>query len=696
MYFWKHGVEGYIFMTIQTIIEKLGYNNSANLYYYKDIALNNNLPFHTIKVLREIKPFATYCIDEKPFVLFFDNVSDSNKIEQLSKKIWNSQIPVIIISNESTVKIYNGSYLNKDKLLIELVEQYKIDDCNEYSSFSYWNVTDQNFWIKYEGKYSHQKLSESLLENIEWMRNLLKEFGVKSPTKLILRLIFIRFLIDRGIDIGYANFTNNIKKSQEELLNIVKDKNSLYLLFAHLKEKLNGNLFDLKDDENEEYLTQDVLQLLYDFLSGQLKIKYGQLSLFSMYDFNIIPVELISNIYEILLGKETQENDKAFYTPIYLVDYILKESVIPYLYKNKTCKILDPACGSGVFLVESFRNIVESNLEGQNYFTDDEKLKKLLVDNIFGVDKNSEAIDVTIFSLYLTILDYKDPKTLIDFKLPNLLGENLVACNFFDDIKISKLKSIKFDFIIGNPPWGRVKDQKHADYCKANDILKKNNEISRSFTYRVNEFCTENTVCCLVLPSRLLYTRKSPAPEFRHLLLSTTKIEKILELSSVRKSVFKNADAPAIIMIFRRDNSDYLNNKITHISFKPNIFFKLFNVIVTERNDVKYIPQSLLLKNDWAWKTILFCTSWDFEIIKNIKNKYPTIEKVLQRNNIIYGTGIQDHLGDGKDATHLNGKILLDSDDGIDHFSIFIDKNKLFNKNRIHRPREPKLFEPPY
>lgn len=72
-----------------------------------------------------------------------------------------------------------------------------------------------------------------------------------------------------------------------------------------------------------------------------------------MYDFNIIPVELISNIYEILLGKEVQERDKAFYTPDYLVNYIIEQSIKPLLGNSKNLKVLDPSCGS--------RNIFSTN-----------------------------------------------------------------------------------------------------------------------------------------------------------------------------------------------------------------------------------------------------------------------------------------------------------------------------------------------
>lgn len=104
--------------------------------------------------------------------------------------------------------------------------------------------------------------------------------------------------------------------------------------------------------------------------------------------------------------------------------------------------------------------MIEENISNQPYCDNDKLLKTLLTDNIFGIDINDEAIDVTIFSLYLTVLDYKDPKNLSNFKLPNLKNSNLFVADFFDDAKLQNLKNqnINFDFILGNPPWGNVKN----------------------------------------------------------------------------------------------------------------------------------------------------------------------------------------------------------------------------------------------
>lgn len=687
-------------LPIETIIERLGYENSENLIRYKDFS-NSELSAHTIKILAEIKPYAVYFLDKKPFILFFDKSVDEKSFKLISKQVWNAQVPIAFFCDDNTVKVYNGTSLDMTSYMLNKVTEMDIDSCTAYTHFSYWEISNASFWNEYSSKYSTTKLNEYLLSNITFLTGKLKDtYHIKFATKLVLRLIFIRYLIDRGVDLAYGNFSNDIEQSQKELLIVMRKRETLYALFSYLKSKFNGNLFDLGYELESPELTEEVFELLSDFLSGTLSMYEGQLSLFALYDFNIIPVELISNIYEILLGKETRAKDNAFYTPNYLVEYILDKTVLPFLKANSKYRILDPACGSGVFLVDSYRRIIEENLGENVYCEDDTILKTFLTENIYGIDINEEAIDVTIFSLYLTILDYKDPKTLSKFTLPNLKGINLFVSDFFDEEKLSDLKNIEFDFIIGNPPWGNVKDGLHTKYCKKNGYQDKqqNNEISRSFVFRAKDFSADNTVCCFILHSKLLYNQKNPAKNFRRFLLEKAKIYSVIEMSSVRKLVFENADAPAAIIAFKYTNNDNLNCKITYISLKPNIFFKLFNIIVVEKNDIKYVTQNILYLNDWAWKTIVYGFAGDFELITRLKNDFDTLDDAIQEQspNLFLGAGVEYQDGDKLDANHLVGRPLLDSQNGVDHFFVNSSKTTEFLKTNIHRPRERVLFEPPY
>lgn len=690
-------------LPVDKIIIQLGYKSSGNLFMSNQFQ-NAPISSQSKRILKEINPYAAYIVDNAPFVLFFDKaINDDVSFKKVSKQVWNAQIPVAIFCDESTVKIFNGLSLDDSNYILKQIEAYSTEDCNENSDFSYWQISNPIFWNNYNQIYSGTKLNQSLLDNISFVTNELKNtYHIQFATKLVLRLIFIRYLIDRGVDLDYGNFSTDIAQSQKEFLKLVSSKNDIYELFAHLKEKFNGNLFEIEDEINCTELTTDVFVLLSDFFAGKEVLNTKQLSLFALYDFNIIPVELISNIYEILLGKEARDKDNAFYTPNYLVEYILDRTVTKTLKEKSKFTILDPSCGSGVFLVDSYRRIIQENLGEKLYCDDDAILKQLLTDNIYGIDINEEAIDVTIFSLYLTILDYKDPKTLSEFTLPNLKEENLFVSDFFDKEKLKPLaeKNIAFDYIIGNPPWGNIKDGLHMSYCKEKGYsdMQQNNEISRSFVFRAKDFCSVDTVCCFILHSKLLYNQKSPAVKFRKFLLKKSEIQNVIELSSVRKLVFENANAPAVIVALKYNDNDNLNHRFTYVSLKPNIFFKLFHVICIEKNDVKTIPQMLLYEYDWAWKTIVYGSSYDLETIIKLKSKYPTIEQTLdeQTPSIVKGAGVEYQDGDKKDATHLLGRKLLDSQNGVEHFIVNSSCTSVFSKSKVHRPRDSKLFEPPY
>lgn len=690
-------------LPIDGIIAQLGYETSGNLFMSEQIK-NAPLTPHFKKILKEINPYAAYIIDNAPFVLFFDKIIDNDiSFKNVSKQVWNAQIPVAIFCDEGTVKIFNGLSLDMSNYTLKPIEVCPLSDCDENSDFSCWQITNPMFWNRYTQNYSGTKLNQNLLDNISFLTNELKNtYHIPFATKLVLRLIFIRYLIDRGVDLDYENFSTDISKSQTEFLKIVRSKEDIYSLFAHLKTKFNGNLFELGKEIECPELTEQVFVLLSDFFSGKEILNSKQISLFALYDFNIIPVELISNIYEILLGKETRVKDNAFYTPNYLVEFILDRTVTKTLKEKSSFTILDPSCGSGVFLVDSYKRIVQENLGEKLYCDDDTVLKQLLTDNIYGIDINEEAIDVTIFSLYLTILDYKDPKTLSEFTLPNLKGKNLFVSDFFDEEKLKSLEegNIDFDYIIGNPPWGNVKDGLHISYCKEKGYanMQQNNEISRSFVFRAKDFCTVNTTCCFILHSKLLYNQKSPAVRFRKFLLKETEIQDIMELSSVRKLVFENADAPAAIVAFKYNGQNNLKHSFIYTSVKPNVFFKLFHVICIEKDDIKSISQSLLFTYDWAWKTIVYGSSHDLETILKLKNKYFTMKCALDEQvpSIIRGAGVEYQDGDKKDASHLLERKLLDSKNGVEHFFVNSACSTTFDKARIHRPRDRRLFEPPY
>ena len=684
---------------IDRIIEKMGYAESSCLKYGRDGFVDMNISAHYKKVLSELSPYAVYFVDNAPFVLFYEENKDGEEQKRLNRKIWNAQVPLTIVCGAGDVRVYSSWSIDTEKSTFTEVKHLLVNEVDESSPFSYWEITNQNFWVAYSKQFSGNKLNDDLLRNLLYITKKLREdYYVEFATKLTLRLIFIRYLIDRGVDLRYKGFSSDIEASRENFLGLLSDKSEIYSLFAHLKSKFNGNLFELGNEHDAPCLTNDVFRVLSDFFSASVDIKTGQLSLFDLYDFNIIPVELISNIYEILLGKEGRDKDNAFYTPQYLVDYILSDTVSPFIRDNGVCKVLDPSCGSGIFLVESYRRMVEKELDGELFTESNELLQKILHENIYGIDLNEDAIDVAIFSLYLAVLDYKNPKTLEKFELPNLKGENLIVADFFDEGALETLEKIPFSFIVGNPPWGSQKGLL-VEYCKGRGYshLLQNFDTCRAFILRSKDFSSTNTQCCFVLHSKMLYMQKGPSKKFREFLLNNTKISRIIELSSVRKLVFKTADAPAVVLSYSFSDNKPSENRFEYISMKPNLFFRLFNIIVVEKTDIKFVPQKLLLENDWAWKTLVYGFSGDIDIIMNLKENYSMLTDALNEQSpaIVEGRGVEYHDGDKMTSNHLVGKNLLVSRKAILPF-LLNENFEIFSKKEVHRVSNETLFSAPY
>ena len=168
---------------IELIIKELGYTESDNLFYYDDLYKNKKikLSLQTQKNLKDIKPYAFYCIDNKPFILFFSKIENKEERQKINKKIWNMQIPVVIFDDVNCIKIFNGSNLDFKKKELFLIQKNELKNIKKDDEFSYWNINTKSFWTKYEEVYKNKKLNELMLENIRYITDKLKkEYHIAS------------------------------------------------------------------------------------------------------------------------------------------------------------------------------------------------------------------------------------------------------------------------------------------------------------------------------------------------------------------------------------------------------------------------------------------------------------------------------------------------------------------------------------
>lgn len=756
---------------LEQLFKDLGYNKSNGLFYLKDSAKwLRKFPYRTGRVLNDIiKPYAFFSLchgDKKietdhpaplnnPFILFFNNPDEDIRNEIPKWSFSFGLAPVVFISMDGHLDIYHGyDFEGKDRKCLKNIGAENVKKFSLF--FSFENLATGRTWQKLYHRYYEKvrTVDKFLLQNIIDARRILiaRNTGNLNPrtaNRLIGRSLFIMYLIDRNVEFENDEFIkgDNKEERRESFKKLFSNKKSLYKFFGRIMDKVNGDLFPLTEYDSVRNKIYDeeisvfkkhleVLCHLFScssFFEGGKHYKGYQVqpSLFNLYDFAIIPVELISNIYENFLGesKELEDNIdslekishsrqkeiKAYYTPPFLVDYILSETVAPHLEKQKeaSCKVLDPACGSGIFLVETLRKLIEKEMQvkpikgnGNRIIIEDKRLWQLVRENIFGIDIDSDAIEITTFSICITLLDYKTPKEISSFQFEKLKEINLFGgknADFFNEEHLfnEKLKShVKLDFIIGNPPWGKTKDSRYLDYIKERNFREKKEthvelkklkigekEISQAFLVRASDFISPQKIpnCALVVTGKNFYNNSKTTKIWRNYFLSKFNIAQVFELSGVNNKitggtkVFETAKLPPAIIFYSpaKPREDTSMNLIKHITVRPNRFFNYFRTIVIEKHDFKKVLQKYFMEskggNDWLWKTFLHGNILDYHFIKRLKNEFSEFSQIMEKYNLKFSGGMR-----AKDSAVKSDEKKIDTEKYLNWDYLEIDNNRDF------------------
>jgi type I restriction-modification system DNA methylase subunit len=535
--------------------------------------------------------------------------------------------------------------------------------------------------------------------------------------KIILRSLFLLFLEDRKAT--DEKFYSKIKKGAKSYFDILNDVNSTYDLFDKLEEHFNGNVFTLEDGEN---FSTNQLQLIKKcFKSGNDDTP--QTNLFEdwrLFDFSIIQIELLSEIYENFLFKTDPELKKktgTYYTPPSLVEFILNEKLPVNNGETKyDLKILDPTCGSGIFLVESFKRLVKryENFHNIDKLTDYKILVKLLEDNIFGVEHNAQAIKVAAFSLYLALIDNLDPKNLWQKKkhrLPNLInnpkdesikiqGNNLFCRDTIE--KNEEIETIEFNLVVGNPPFG-TSDliESVKNYCKQFDFAK---EMVLPFLHKSTKFAPNGEIA-LIFNTKVLTNTGGTYQNFREWLFNETYVEKVYNFSILRNAkknfggqLFGDATGPISIVFYQKEQPTNPSDTIAYYAPKTYIKSNIIEGLIIDFTDLKHLPRKECQKPDTKiWKIAMWGGVNDWELIKNINERFELT--------------IADFLKQNKDKFNFGSGLHSPSKKQIEENKIFSPKSVLnLGKVRryytIDRALEPskktfrsinkKIFHPPY
>jgi hypothetical protein len=716
---------------LHKLLDELNLVSNSAVVFSNEKKKLSIMPVETQKKLSKINPDAVYVHSNIPFILFFDlsEKSDLNREREIHKQVWSfDQAPLIFVIKDEEIKIYNAfSYERNIKgNRTGKLEELAIDLDAIKEIFSFWNLESGNTWTILQEEYINSKgrneykkrVNQKLFDNIKAVRESLEiELSSDFANTLILRLIFIRYLIDRNVHIDPTYvYGNSIIEKRISFSQLIKNSSKLKAFFGELNRIFNGVLFKELIVISEEQAT-----FLSNVFNEKENIQDTTLFdntpdfYFDIFDFNIIPIELISGIYESLISPETRNADSAFYTPLFLVEHILSQTIDKFLdEKRSECMVFDASVGSGIFLVQTFRRMVEREilLTGQSHLSK-KRLSEIATKNLWGIDINPEALKVARFSIYIAILDYEEPGSIMDqFHFDDL---NLYEADFFElnenHILNTMVKNQEYDFILGNPPWKKDKSPKHLEWVNANNIygkkIKGEMEIAQDFLLRVREFANENTICSLIVSSPIFYNISTTAKQFKEQFLTSVDVISVFDLSPVRRYIFegrkteideitgkkksKTISNPALVITFKKTAGNYRESLIDHTSVKSNIFTKLYKVLVIEKFDRKRIKQHYFIDNSWMFKVALYGNALDFLLLTRIDSENKIINTI---KHLPKGAGVLKGGTEYEEYNAIVYKPVLENEDVLPFYTIKDNAQKLKAKDcHIKSGRITNLYE---
>ena len=654
--------------------------------------------------------------------------ADPKKIANAHKLAWNmGQAPLLFIVLPGKIRVYStyerpkwkrdGELDNEAGLIdiLNLIER-TVSQQQRVEKYKRMPLESGLFWEQNRERFHPKnRVDKMLLENLELIREGLFKQGLKDvPTihRLLMRSIFIQYLESRKDSNGYCvfpeGFFEKYTTGATTFLDVLQDPTETYNLFEDLAVKFHGDMFPSDLAQEKKNVEPSHLELLTRFLRGDEELR--QKTFWPFYSFDAIPIELISNIYEKFYHCEVKEGEikktnGTYYTPHRLVEFTMDE-VLPWEGKKTDITILDPACGSGIFLVEAYRRLISR--WGQNNPQEKLntcKLKEILEKYIHGVDNNPEAPSVAAFSLYLTMCDYMEPRHIWSkVKFPELIGKTLFRTDFFDFIESPKTRVKKFDLVIGNPPWESKLSEAAKRYVKKYEKRKKlldiisDKQIAQVFLLGAPNVCDKKGGICLIAPSKsLLFNISEKSRNFQKHFFTSWKVKSVINLSALSDNLFDKAKEPAAPVIYQPiEPKD--SHRILYCCPKPSHSIEDDWYYIIEPQDISFIPVAEVVENEYIWKAAMWGRPRDWELIKKL-SKYDKLKDICDRLGWVHGEGFIEG-GDGSqkdEADWLTNRPYV-SPENLERF--IVDEKDLpkLKTKLFHRPRSRKkrIYEGPH
>ena len=651
---------------------------------------------------------------ESALTVYFKHEQEEPSADEVAgwrQAIWNKGFaPLLWVVSPDKVDIYNGFGRPQEAgdaaaHLLQTFESIEegLDKLDAFAGRLAMETGE--FWQKVPNVNRKTSVDQQLLSDLAALeKDLTNKKGLDrlSAQGLIGRSIFTQYLIDRRI--VTSDFLRS-KYGYGTLAGILRHRPATERLFGWLRETFNGDMFPL---EGSSLPDDQCLLRVADFLEAMDPVS-GQLPFFP-YQFDVIPVELISSIYEQFANSKPKQSSKesepssqgdqsetdVFYTRLSLVSLVLDE-ITEGLTGKET--VLDLTCGSAVFLVEALRRLValRSGADGPSR----ETIRSTLHRQIYGVDISEPAVRVAAFSLYLAALELDpDPQPPEALKFEPLIGRTLIVGDAWHVKETPEGRAVlteqdgpkKFDLIVGNPPWSyKGKSARAARRSRTTtDDIHSPRGVSLDFVNLAMQFASPETRFGLVLRAIQFFSRsKTGATTSRELIEKLSPVT-LINLSYQSDWLFSRSKSPAVVLFAGHRSSDRAEITTVQVPWSPaGAQTHTFEIA---RDDVITLPMAVWQRKPEFLKAAFFGLRRDLALLDKLTSNHASLGERLNGLGTKLRSGLK--VGDrSRDSSFLHDLPLLTKAD-LQPFSASRDLF-LYNGEGAQWPRSRDFYRAP-
>lgn len=511
--------------------------------------------------------------------------------------------------------------------------------------------------------------------------------------RLLVLSLLIAYLEDR--EVLDPEIFSRSKPGATRFFEVLGDGAALCALLADLEVRFNGDVFSLTDEERRELRASRHLGRFAALVEGR-SVGGGQLTLWRLYSFRDLPVELISHVYQHFV----REDASAVYTPPFLVRLMLDETLgrdrLDRLAERGEA-LLDPSCGSGVFLVEGYKRLIAHWRAQHGWAQPDVATLCRLLHQVRGVDLNPDAIELAAFSLCLALCEALDNATLrASHKLfPKLRGVTLHHSCFFAAHEAGLLGD-DIGVVVGNPPFESrlATTGARASYERWNRELGKlpDKQVAYLFLLDSLSLLRPGGLLCVLQQYNLLYNKK--ADGLRRHLFTHWDVREVLDFVSIR-GLFDAADTKVVAFVIEVQSPPE-RRRVLHATFRRTGRVAAQRGFDIDYYDLHWLPREQILADIPVWRCDLVGGGRVIDLVERLR-AMRTLGAYAKSRGWDMGVGFipgGGRVNPNRDSEHVRGKRFVHptalGPDGIDTSKISVAPDR-----PIEEPRTPRRFTAP-